>query len=909
MGLLALQRAAGNRAVAALMQPRALPTETSARASVPTRPARAPMAGRQPTSPSAPRMRPGPDILEPGKSEPAGPAEPATSGESSAVLDSLTAADSGSSQSPATNGSSGSADSPGAGSNPSTDAPGSGASPRPSIWVEPAFLAEAAERSASSQMTASRGPVELESSGSGARSHSPAVQRGLGLFDTIAGGVAGLAGGVRDRVLQTMSGYARRLPGYQLLCTVLGRDVVAGTPVPRSAAAIIRGFLGLMPRGEELGSQLQQSGAIDRAGTWFEQEIPRLGITWEVIRGLFTRAWDALGAGDLLSPARAWDRIAGLFAPPLARLRDFAVSAATKVAEFVFEGAMAMAGGAGAQVMGVIRRAGDVFNQILRDPIAFARNLIEAIRGGLGGFLTNIGAHLRNGLIGWLTGSLGSVIHLPERFDLRGILGMAMEFLGLTWANIRARIVRLIGERAMGLLERGVDFVRDVVQRGIGALTGRIAQFTSGLVDTVLGGIRDWVANSVVGAAITRLISMFNPAGAVIQAIIAIYNTVQFVIERGRQLGALASSIFDSIAAIARGSIGNAVNAVETALGRAVPVVLGFLARLIGLGDVAAPVRNVMTRVRAVIDSAIDRVVGWIAAMARRARRLGGGRVQPTESDTRTVREKQAALDAAFRDVQNIVVTRQIPVSQLASLLPPIERRHRLRSLRVVDGSVRGTINPTRTWTPPPPGTTAGTGGVLLTGERPVTPAGVRNIAIRGQLLPGIPRASAPNFNTAMPAIATLPAPVRHYVQGYEWAHVWGPGFGDESSQGLMLASGNVNRRHQSLARLHGIEGWLRRVGDAVRAQGGSVELAIFAVSYPDPPTGVPSPLGVPVLRQVDYRVIVDLHGEEFHGESRVICGVPLPNGTGGQGWSYNAGLINMANSLARHGIHVSGVF
>lgn len=294
----------------------------------------------------------------------------------------------------------------------------------------------------------------------------------------------------------------------------------------------------------------------------------------------------------------------------MTRLRDFAAGAVTKVAEFVFEGAMTMAGGLGSQVMGIIRRAEGVFHQILRDPVGFAGNLVAAVRGGLSAFLSNIGSHLRNGLIGWLTGSLGGIIRLPAQFDLRGILGMAMEFLGLTWANIRGRIARVIGDRAMGLLERGAGIVRDVAEHGIGALTGRIAQFASGLVDTVLGGIRDWVTNSVVGAAITRLISMFNPAGAVIQAIIAVYNTVQFFLERARQLGALANSIFDSIAAIASGSIGSAVNAVENALGRAVPVVLGFLARLIGLGDIATPVRNVMTRVQ---GSSTPPSTGWSA--------------------------------------------------------------------------------------------------------------------------------------------------------------------------------------------------------------------------------------------------------------------------------------------------------
>ena len=82
---------------------------------------------------------------------------------------------------------------------------------------------------------------------------------------------------------------------------------------------------------------------------------------------------------------------------------------------------------------------------------------------------------------------------------------------------------------------------------------------------------------------------MFNPAGAVIQAIIAVYNTVQFFLERAQQLGALANSIFDS-SPPSPPAASATPSTVESALGRAVPVVLGFLARLIGLGDIATPV-------------------------------------------------------------------------------------------------------------------------------------------------------------------------------------------------------------------------------------------------------------------------------------------------------------------------------
>lgn len=472
------------------------------------------------------------------------------------------------------------------------------------------------------------------------------VQRGL--LDDVVDAAAGAAGGVRDAALQTVRDYARRMPGYELLCVVLARDPVTGQAVPRTATAIIDGFLGLVPRGDALRQQLRDSGAVERAGAWFEQEIPRLGLTWETIRGLFSRAWDALSVTDLLDPAGAWARLSTIFGPPLARLRDFATGAVTQVAEFVFEGAMTAAGGAGAQVMGIVRRAGDVFQTILRDPVGFAGNLVAAVRGGLGQFMTNIGRHLRTGLIGWLTGALGGLVRIPARFDLSGVLGMALELLGLTWANVRGRIVGVVGERAMNGIEQTVEVVGEVRERGLSALTSRIAQFTSGLVETVVGGIRDWVANSVVGAAITKLISMFNPAGAVIQAIIAVYNTVQFFIERAQQLGALANAVFDSISAIASGSLGSAMTAVENALGRTVPVVLGFLSRLIGLGDIAAPVRNIIQRVRTVIDGALDRVVGWIAGLARR---VGGAVRGVTSRVGGAIRGATARVGGAARGV------------------------------------------------------------------------------------------------------------------------------------------------------------------------------------------------------------------------------------------------------------------
>ncbi|HEX8864268.1 MAG TPA: hypothetical protein VF821_01310, partial [Lentzea sp.] len=521
----------------------------------------------------------------------------------------------------------------------------------------------------------------------------PVAQRGI-LDD-----VAGVAGDVKGRVLGQFGMWARRIPGYGVLCVALGKDPITEQPVARDATAVVGALVGLIPGGAALWENLQQSGAVAKAGEWLSAELPKLGLTWEAIRGLFARAWDAVGVTDLINPSAVWDRLSGIFSDPIGRLRTFAAAAGTKLMELVFEGVLGGAGGVGGQVMGIIHRAGDVIRTIVRDPIGFAGNLVSAVRGGLGQFVTNILSHLRTGLFGWLTGALRGAVQIPQRFDFGGILSMVASMLGLTWSWLRERLVRTLGERTVRLVETGVDWVRDIATRGLAAVSQRLSDMASGFVDTVIGGIRDWVASSIVGAAITRLISMFNPAGAVIQAILAVYNTIRFFIERAQQLGALAESVFGSIAAIASGSLDAAKNAVESALGRAVPVVLGFLARLIGLGDVAAPVRNIVMRIRGAVDRAADRVIGWVSGVARRfggraAAAVRGGDDSPEGKQQRLTRAMAAAQEIGRR-----FSTRPVSRTVLNGLLSVIKTRFGLVSLEAFEKgerwAVRGTINPT----------------------------------------------------------------------------------------------------------------------------------------------------------------------------------------------------------------------
>ncbi|HYH02626.1 MAG TPA: DNA/RNA non-specific endonuclease, partial [Bacillota bacterium] len=136
----------------------------------------------------------------------------------------------------------------------------------------------------------------------------------------------------------------------------------------------------------------------------------------------------------------------------------------------------------------------------------------------------------------------------------------------------------------------------------------------------------------IIVKAITKLISMFNPAGAIIQAVMTIYSTIQFFIERAQQIAAFVGAVFNSIAEIAGGNIGKAIAAVENALAKALPVAISFLANFIGLGGIAAKVKAIIAKIHKPIDKAIGKVVGLIADAAKKlwakisavANKLGG---------------------------------------------------------------------------------------------------------------------------------------------------------------------------------------------------------------------------------------------------------------------------------------------
>lgn len=347
-------------------------------------------------------------------------------------------------------------------------------------------------------------------------------------------------------------------------------------------------------------------------------------------------------------------------------------------------------------LLNVLAKAADVIGDIISDPIGFLGNLVSAVMRGLESFMANIGAHLKKGLMDWLFGALaGAGLQLPETFDLKGIISIVLQVLGLTYANFRKRAVAIVGEPVVAALEQAAEVFKIVASEGIGGLWRFIEEKLQDLKSMVMDAIFDFIKERVLIAGVTWIIGLLNPASAFFKACKAIYDIVMFFINRGSEILALVNAIVDSIAAIAKGSLDTAAKWVEDALAKTIPVAIGFLASLLGLGDISGTIRETIDKAQEPVNNAIDWVIGMAVKGVKAVGKLfAGGEKKKEEKqtekppatmpDARTEQEKQIDLDNAIAEADTLLLDKQVPMETLRKSLPPIIEKYRMRFLDLV---------------------------------------------------------------------------------------------------------------------------------------------------------------------------------------------------------------------------------
>jgi hypothetical protein len=388
----------------------------------------------------------------------------------------------------------------------------------------------------------------------------------------------------------------------------------------------------------------------------------------------------------------------------------------------------------------VLARAAGVVGEIIKNPIGFLGNLIAGIKGGILKFKDNILEHLRKGLMSWLFGALAEGgVELPDTFDVKGIIKLLASIFGLTWANIRNRIVKQIGEPAMAAIEKGVEIFSVLRTQGVSGLWQMLLEKLGDIKEMILEQVKDFVITKIITAGITWLIGLLNPAAAFIKACKLIYDVVMFFVNNASRIMKFVNTVLDSVSDIVRGNVSGVVNKINDVLGQMVPILIGFLASVIGLGGIGAKIREIIEKLQKPVNKAIDFVIktglklagpiirgikgisGKVKAKVAAGKAWVKGKVEAGKAwakekaaagkawakgkisgDRRSDAQKSNDLQSALRAADSLLGQRA-PRERVNAGLDDIKRRFGMKSLRLVVtshrsgedvGHVEGKINP-----------------------------------------------------------------------------------------------------------------------------------------------------------------------------------------------------------------------
>lgn len=434
---------------------------------------------------------------------------------------------------------------------------------------------------------------------------------------------------IKDALISRLVTFARGIPGYHLVTVILGKDIFSQEKVDRTAENIIKGFMLLLPDGEAQFNQLKESGAIAQTLAWLEGAIAELDLSWDAIVAIFTKAWNDFKLSDLAKPLETFQRVVDLFAAPIGRVIRFVAKVVIKVIEI----ALRIMGFPFELIGSIISNVQSAYHDIKRDPVAFLKNLLRALKKGVEQFFTNILKHLLNGVSEWLFGQLGDAgITMPKDFSFESILGLVFQILGITKEKIFEKLKKKVGPEKWAKIEKAIDtmtgvweFVSDVFTRGPAAIWEKIQEKLSSLWDMVISAARNWIMEKIITNVTVKLLSMLDPTGimAVVNSFIAFFKAVQSAIEYMIPILEMVNRFTSGVAQIAKGNIQSAADFLERTMSKGMPIMIGFLANQVGLGSIGKKIKEVIETIQEKVDSAIQWMIDKAWEMGKNLLEMG----------------------------------------------------------------------------------------------------------------------------------------------------------------------------------------------------------------------------------------------------------------------------------------------
>jgi hypothetical protein len=289
-------------------------------------------------------------------------------------------------------------------------------------------------------------------------------------------------------------------------------------------------------------------------------------------------------------------------------------------AKYLFLAACKAVGIPGEEFLDILADARDGLMDIIKRPAKFLGYLIKSVGQGMKNFFSHFPQRMVAGLTGWLFGQVAQGgITMAKSFDLKSIFVLLIQVMGFTYDYIRAKVISIVGEKAVSVIEQVMTPIRILFTEGPGALWKWLADKAQDAKDAIVEAASQWLITKIIQQAAIKLATMFTPVGAFVQAVLMMYNTIMFFVEKIKEIFAWVKSITSSIKTIATGAISAAANYIDQAMSKSIPLIITFLAKLMGIDGISEKIRQVVTKLRAPVDKAISFVVENLIKLAKSA--------------------------------------------------------------------------------------------------------------------------------------------------------------------------------------------------------------------------------------------------------------------------------------------------
>ncbi|MGH6900661.1 MAG: phage tail protein, partial [Geminicoccaceae bacterium] len=338
----------------------------------------------------------------------------------------------------------------------------------------------------------------------------------------------------------------------------------------------------------------------------------------------------------------------------LGQIADAIAAFVDDPAKFIIEGILKLLGISPAAFWAVVAKIEQVIDDIADDPLGFANNLALALKEGFQLFFDNIKQHLLQGFIDWLLSGLGAVgVEIPRDLSLTSLLKFFLQIMGITWPRIRAILVRLVGEQNVALIEQAWNLISTLIEQGPEGIVQLVkdALDPKRILDMVIEAAVDYLIEALITNVTARIIALFNPAGAIIQALELIYRVLKWVFENAARIFRLVETVVNGVADILAGNTSGMATAIESALAQLIPPVIDFLAGYIGLGNLPETIAEQVKKLQDWVESIIERVLRFLVDKGKQLLAAITGRSEeegPEEAEGESAEDSELGTSVTF---------------------------------------------------------------------------------------------------------------------------------------------------------------------------------------------------------------------------------------------------------------------